>query len=229
VAGHVALRYNFVAPADRRASARTPDQYTQGFTMKKNFVALALVAAGAFGVSGVQANDLTGWFVNGGAGRANYHATVGNFDVGSAHGTAGILNVGYRTQFIGFEAGYTNLGSVSATSAGYKTKLSGDGWTLGLNGHFNVTDQWYISARTGLFLWKLHAKETGYAPNASYSSRASTQSIDGYAGVGTGFDIDRHWSVGANFDYYRISKRAANLGRADIGSRLFTVNAEYRF
>ena len=42
--------------------------------MKKNFVALALVAAGAFGVSGVQANDLTGWFVNGGAGRENHHA-----------------------------------------------------------------------------------------------------------------------------------------------------------
>ena len=197
--------------------------------MKKNFAALALVAAGVFGVSGVQANDLTGWFVNGAAGRANYHATVDDYDLGSTHGTAGILNVGYRTEFIGFEAGYTNLGSVSASEPGYKDKLSGEGLTLGINGHFNVTDQWYISARAGLFQWKLRAKETDYDQGASYSYHASTESTDGYAGVGTGYDFNRHWSIGANFDYYRITKRADNIGRLNIGSRLLTVQAEYRF
>lgn len=195
--------------------------------MKKNFVALALIAAGAFGVPSAQANDLTGWFVNGGVGQANYHASIDGYNLGSDHGTAGILNVGYRTQFIGFEAGYTNLGSVSASEPGYKAKLSGEGLTLGINGHFNVTDQWFISARTGLFQWKLHAKETDYAQGASYS--ASTESTDGYVGVGTGYDFNRHWSLGANFDYYRISKRAGDIGRLEIGNRLFTVQAEYRF
>ena len=54
--------------------------------------------------------------------------------------------------------------------------------------------------------------------------RRVEQSLGWYAGVGTGFDIDRHWSIGANFDYYEMSKN-----ELDIGSRVFTVGAEYRF
>ncbi|KAA0072024.1 outer membrane beta-barrel protein [Rhodanobacter sp. T12-5] len=197
--------------------------------MNKTFAMFAVAAAGICAMPGAQAKDLTGWFVNAGAGRVNYHATVGQYDLGSDHGTAGILNVGYRTQFIGFEAGYTNLGSLKAGEPGvYRDKLSGDGWTAGINGHFNLTPQWYVSARAGLFSWKLHATETVYDNGASQTSKASTQATNGYAGIGTGYDINRHWSVGAAFDYYDISKRS-DIGRLEIGNRVFSVNAEYRF
>lgn len=200
--------------------------------MKKQLAALAVLGAGVFCTPAIQAKDLTGWFVNGAAGRVNYHATVGSTDLGSDHGTAGILNFGYRTQFIGFEAGYTNLGHLSDSyqqnGTGYRARLSGDGWTAGINGHFNLTPQWFISARGGFFLWKLHASETDFGPGYSETYKDSTQSIDGYAGVGTGWDIDRHWSINANFDYYRISKRS-DLGKLDIGNRVFTAGAEYRF
>lgn len=188
--------------------------------MKHTFATASLLAAGLFVCTGVAAKDLTGWFASGAVGRANYHATYDGYDPGSDHGTAAIVNAGYRTQFIGFEAGYTDLGSVSASDAGDSAKLSGDGWTAGINGHFNPTQQWYISARGGAFVWKLHAKTT-YA-NDQYS--ANEQSLGWYAGVGTGFDINRHWSLGANFDYYKISKHDL-----DIGSRVFTIGAEYRF
>ncbi len=188
--------------------------------MKNTFAAATLLAAGMFASSGVAAKDLTGWFANGAAGRVNYHASYGADDLGSDHGTAVIVNAGYRTQFIGFEAGYTDLGSISAHDAGDAAKLSGDGWTAGINAHLNPTRQWYISARSGAFVWKLHAKAT-YA-GADYA--ADRQSLGWYAGVGTGFDINRHWSVGANFDYYKISKHDL-----DIGNRIFTIGAEYRF
>lgn len=199
--------------------------------MKKNtFAMLAVLASSALASSAADAKDLTGWFVNAGAGRANYHATVDQYDIGSDHGNAGIINFGYRTQFIGFEAGYTNLGSLTASEPGvYRDKLSGDGWTAGINGHFNLNPQWYLSARAGLFLWKLHATATDYFNGTSQTYKGSTQSTDGYAGVGVGYDVNRNWSVGAAFDYYRISKRADELGKLEIGNRVFSVNAEYRF
>lgn len=205
---------------------------TQGLYMKKYFAALAVLGAGVFAAPATHAKDLTGWFANAGAGRVGYHGSISSSDLGADHGTAGIFNVGYRTQFIGFEAGYTHLGHLSESyeQGGYgsSARLSGDGWTLGINGHFNLTPQWFISARGGLFLWKLHARETDFGPGFSQTYRDSTQSTDGYAGIGTGFDINRHWSVTANFDYYRISK-PTDFGKLEIGNRVFTVGAEYRF
>ncbi|NKZ38306.1 porin family protein [Oleiagrimonas citrea] len=197
--------------------------------------ALALLCAGACVTASAQAKDLTGWFVNAGAGSAHYHATYDNYDLGSDSDTSFQVNAGWRSQFIGVEAGYVDLGgitdSLSASDlygTGYrsaKAKLSGDGWTLGLNGHFNPTKMWYISARGGLFMWKVHYKESdvpvmGTTQHYSYSK----QSTDWYAGVGTGVDFSRHTSLGVNFDYYKIKKYGI-----DIGNRVYTVNFEYRF
>ncbi len=192
--------------------------------MKKTLLTLAMLAGSTLSAASVQAKDLTGGFVNLGAGRASYHATLNDFDLGSDHGTAVILNAGYRTQFIGFEAGYTDLDSISYRDATAYSKLSGDGWTAGINGHFNPTDAWYISARGGAFVWKLHATLKSNDPANPFDEKASKQSLDWYAGVGTGYDIDKNWSIGANFDYYSISKQGL-----DIGNRVYTVGAEYRF
>lgn len=192
--------------------------------MKKTLLTLAMLAGATLATASVQAKDLTGGFVNLGAGRVSYHPTLDNFDLGSEHGTAVILNAGYRTQFIGFEGGYTDLGSFSYRDATTHLKLSGDGWTAGINGHFNPTNAWYISARGGAFLWKLHATATSTDPDDMFDEKGSKQSLGWYAGVGTGYDINRSWSIGANFDYYSITEHGL-----DIGNRIFTVNAEYRF
>lgn len=206
--------------------------------MNKTFVAVALAAALGLGASAAQAKDLTGWFVNGGVGTAHYHATYRGYDLGSESDTSAQINFGWRSQFIGVEAGYIDLGSVngaaSATdfaSAGYsnlssgKAELSGDGWTIGLNGHFNPTKMWYISARGGLFLWKLHLKASAIdAAGNHLNGSEGQQSADWYAGVGTGVDFNRHMSLGVNFDYYKIKKDSV-----DVGNRVFTVNFEYRF
>ncbi len=192
--------------------------------MNKTLLTLAILAGSMFAATSAQAKDLTGGFVNLGAGYVHYDAKLGGFDLGNEHGTAVILNAGYRTQFIGFEAGYTNLGSISYRDTTTHIKLSGDGWTAGINGHFNPTDAWYISARGGAFLWKLHATVNSNDPMDSFNEKASKQSLSWYAGVGTGYDISKSWSIGANFDYYAIDQHAL-----EIGNQLFTVSAEYRF
>ena len=193
----------------------------------KTPIILSLAAAGMIATSAAHADQTTGWFVNGNVGTAHYKATANGLGSGTDSNTAFMLNAGWRDQgILGFEVGYTNLGSSSAKdNLGDSAKLRADGWNLGLNGHFNFNDHWYMSARTGGYLWKLKAKATINNGGISQTWHGSKQGLGWYAGVGTGYDINQHWSVGANFDYYKIR----NHGGYDIGTRVFSVSGEYRF
>lgn len=192
--------------------------------MYKKPAALALLVACACAGT-AQAKDLTGWFVNGSAGSAHYHATYQGLS-GRESDTGFQINGGWRSRFIGIEAGYVDLGSVSANDGvGDSAHLSGKGWTLGLDGHFNPTDRWYVSARAGVFLWTLHGTATlGGALGYTGDFSASEHGLDGYAGVGTGIDINRHVSLGVDVDYYKIEKHGYN-----VGTRIYSLNLEYRF
>ncbi len=200
---------------------------------------LALACAFGLAASTVQAKDLTGWFVNGGVGTAHYSAEVEGTGMGTESDTSAQITAGWRSQFIGVEAGYVRLGKVERRApaealigtdvSDLRAKLSGDGWTVGLNGHFNPTDKWYISARGGLFLWKLHG-EIHATPldGEPLRLRENRQSADWYAGVGTGVDFNRHMSLGINFDFYKIDKAIEGYSTT-IDSKVWTVNFEYRF
>ncbi|TAN07965.1 MAG: porin family protein [Rhodanobacteraceae bacterium] len=194
--------------------------------MYGKLTALALCTAAACVGSNAQAKDLTGWFVNGGVGSAHYHASYEGVDLGKESDAGFQINGGWRSRFIGIEGGYVDLGSVSGSDgAGDSAKLTGKGWTLGLNGHFNPTDKWYISARAGFFRWTLDARldlADGAGGTTRYSG--SEHGLNGYAGLGTGVDFNRHWSLGVNFDYYKINKHHLN-----IDTKMYSVTAEYRF
>lgn len=193
--------------------------------MYKKLTALALLTAAACVGTSAQAKDLTGWFVNGGVGSAHYKASYEGVS-GTESDTGFQINGGWRSQFIGFEGGYVDLGSISENDGlGDSAKLSGKGWTLGLNGHFNPTDKWYISARAGFFGWTVDARADladGMGGTTHYSG--GEHGLNGYAGLGTGVDFNRHWSLGVNFDYYNINKHHVN-----IDTKLYSVTAEYRF
>lgn len=194
--------------------------------MSRKLTALALfTAAACFGAS-AQAADVTGWFVNGGVGSAHYKASFEGTNLGKESDTGFQINGGWRSQFIGFEGGYVDLGSISGNDgAGTSASVSGKGLTLGLNGHFNPTEKWYISARAGFFRWTMDARADLADGNGGVEHLSGSEhGLNGYAGVGTGFDINRHWSVGANFDYYKINKHHLN-----IDTKLYSVTAEYRF
>lgn len=193
--------------------------------MYKKPAALALLVAVACVGTGAQAQDLTGWFINGGGGSAHYKATYDGVS-GKESDTSFQINGGWRSQFIGIEAGYTGLGSVSEhDDLGDSAKLTGKGWTLGLNGHFNPTDKWYLSARAGFFLWTLDASaDIADGTGGTLHLSGSEHGMNGYAGVGTGVDFTRHLSLGVNFDYYKINKHGY-----DIGTKVYSVNMEYRF
>lgn len=194
----------------------------RGYDMyKKTAAAIALLAAGACFASGAQAKDLTGWFVNGGVGSAHYSAHLGDLH-GTESDTSFQVTGGWRSQFIGLEAGYVDLGSVGdSDNMGDKYKISGHGWTLGVNGHFNPTEKWYISARAGFFRWTTKFRATlGGEPYYSGTDNGT----NGYFGLGTGVDFNRNWSLGVNGDYYQI-----NAHGYDVHTKVYSVNLEYRF
>ena len=191
--------------------------------MYKQIAALALCGAAAcFSVNAHAAiHDVTGWFINGGGGSAHYKATYAGIS-GTESGSGFQFNGGWRSQFIGFEGGYTDLGSVDENDgAGNSGHLSGKGWTLGLDAHINPVGKWYISGRAGLFIWKVDARA---ALSDGTGASGSVNGTNGYAGVGTGVDFNQHWSLGVNFDFYNMNKH-----HVTINTKLYSANVEYRF
>ena len=190
--------------------------------MKNTILAIALAGGlAALPIASPAANN-SGFFINGNVGQSS-------FDKGkySDDDTGYGVNAGYRWAvapnfLLGVEGGYVDLGEVSP-KRGYgplgKAELSG--WTLGVNGHWNLTDNWYLSGRGGYFRGDLKG---GYLIGGLVPARVDDNSNKWYAGAGFGYDFSNNVSVGLNYDYYKAEKSGLKLD-----SDLVSVSAEYRF
>lgn len=190
--------------------------------MRKRILAttVAIVSLSAMGTA--QASEHTGWYTNLGVGGANYHLK-GTGLSSDDHTTGAVFNVGWRKAFIGVEAGYTDLGSVKYSNAiypDYRETFSAYGYTAGFDAHINVTEHFYLGGRAGAFFWKLK----DHYVNTGTDQQFRLSSTGWYAGLAGGYDIDSHWSIGGNFNFYRLNKRGLT-----IDTKLYTVTAEYRF
>jgi OOP family OmpA-OmpF porin/outer membrane immunogenic protein len=197
---------------------------------KKTLLALAFATAGLMAVPAVFAQsapttDNGGWFVNGNVGRTSIDK--GPYD---GHDTGYGINGGYRwavnpSVALGVEVGYNDLGNIHAKNVfngdrvvdRQKTQLHG--WTAGVNGHFNISPNWYVSARTGIYGWKGHGLSNNDLP-----TRHSLDDTSWYAGAGFGYDFSNNFSLGLNYDYYDAEKR-----HVDLSTDMVSVSAEYRF
>ena len=191
--------------------------------MRTTLIALALTAAGlaAPAISHAADGDNGGFFVNGGIGQSNLSKGAYN-----DNDTGYDANIGYRWAInpnvaLGVEGGYTDLGSFNPTSsyAGFPNAKV-HGWTAGVNGHFNITPQWYISGRAGLF----RADIKGAVPANPLPVSIDDTSTKYYAGAGFGYDFSNNVSVGLNYDRFW-----ANDSDIDAKGDLLSVSAEYRF
>lgn len=197
--------------------------------MKKSLLALAFATAGLMAAPTVFAqsapNGNGGWFVNGNVGRTSIDK--GPYD---GHDTGYGINGGYRwavnpSVALGAEIGYNDLGNIHAKNVfnsdrvvnRNKTQLHG--WTAGVNGHFNLSPNWYISARTGIYGWKGHGMSNDDLP-----ARHSLDDTSWYAGAGFGYDFTNNFSLGLNYDYYDAKKHDV-----DLSTDMVSVSAEYRF
>jgi OOP family OmpA-OmpF porin/outer membrane immunogenic protein len=181
----------------------------QEYNMKKTLLAALCAAAGVFAISSAHADG--NFFVSGDVGRAM--PDENDLASGNSYG----VNGGYRWQVapslkLGVEGGYAVLGNFDTTGfySGGTVKLKG--WTLGANLHYNLTPNWYLSARAGGYFADL----TGSSSYGSYSQHGN----GGYGGVGFGYDFSSQTSIGMEYSRYDVAGGRANrLG----------VNGEVRF
>lgn len=186
--------------------------------MRKSILAAAAAIVSLSAMGTARASDHTGWYTNVGIGGAHYHLKAPGVD-GHDSATGGIFNIGWRKAFVGVEAGYTDLGSLSYSDQDFHEKASAHGFTAGFDIHANVNEHVYLGGRAGAFLWKLRDSVTSNVLNGT----ARLSGTGWYAGLAAGWDIDRHWSVGGNFNFYRMNKQGLT-----VDTKMYTVTAEYR-
>jgi OOP family OmpA-OmpF porin/outer membrane immunogenic protein len=197
--------------------------------MKNTLFAIALASAGLLAAPAVsQATDANGgnggFFVNGNVGQSNLDKGAYN-----DNDTGYDVNLGYRWSLnpnvaLGVEGGYVDLGKFDPKSGVATPGLpsaSVKGWTAGVNGHFNLTPQWYVSGRAGLFRADVKG---GYLDATPAPILVDDTSNKFYAGAGVGYDFSNNFSVGVNYDYYKANSNGLNLEPS-----LVSVSAEVRF
>jgi OOP family OmpA-OmpF porin len=158
------------------------------------------------------------FFVRGNVGQSSINA--GPFDSSTGYAVDG----GYRWvvgtgNLIGIEAGYTDLGSIYAESAVPGLHFDIHGPTLGANARFDVAQNWHVDAQAG---W-MHADYTGHVDFSNVPPGGGTLGV-WYAGVGLGYDVTNHFSIGAAYDYYRAKEYGVSRS-----PDLISVGGEYRF
>ena len=171
------------------------------------------------------AQEHAGLFINGNIGQSTVNE--GLYD---DNDTAYDVNAGYRWELtsnvvLGAEGGYVDLGRWSAKSSPVPAveflsdaKLSG--WSAGVTAHLNLTDNWYLSGRTGLF----RAEIQGDRLVAGLPLHTEGTSTSGYAGAAVGHDFSNNLSVGLNYDYYKVEKHGLKFD-----PHLASVSVEARF
>ena len=196
--------------------------------MKNTLLVIAIAAAGLAGLPATSqaADGKGGFFINGNVGEA--YMDNGIYD---DNDTGFGFNTGYRWAFapefaFGFEVGYVDLGEYTpdftgALPAGTSLRDAElNGWNLGVNAHWNLSDNWYLSGRTGLF----SADVKGDYLDANLPVYVDDTSNEWYVGGGFGYDFSNNFSLGLNYDYYQSSK-----GGLDLDSCVGSVSGEVRF
>ncbi|GGA09996.1 outer membrane protein [Dyella caseinilytica] len=197
----------------------------------KTLFAVAIAAAGlaaapAFAQTAPTQTAQQGWYVGAEAGYGQVNQ--GAYDNKGSY--IGGIKGGYRFAInpeasVGVEAGYQYLGFVDAKGA-YNGDSSARGRfhapTLGANLRWNFTPDWYAEVRAGAF----YAKGSGLTNDQYAYERIGN--IRPYAGVGVGYNINQHFSVGVNYNYYDATGKGSNQG-VQLQTNAVTVAGEYRF
>jgi OmpA-OmpF porin, OOP family len=159
---------------------------------------------------------------------------------------AGAIRVGYRWNSVvdyGVEVGYGYLGQYRLTASdgsyGIRETQKNRGFLLGGNLNYNITENWYVSARAGWFRGRNTYNTTGYSAYSagSITTRGTTTNTGEYFGVGAGYNFNKNFSLGLAYDTYHTPGSALRSSNAYLngeemrGTRagMYSIQGEYRF
>ena len=141
------------------------------------------------------------------------------------------VGIGFKAnKYIAFEAGYLDLGEISAEDSGtltgtlygqpysatgtLKAKAETDGIYFGPQISYPFTEKFSVFAKGGVYFWDLDAKATAtgsltYAGTTYVGSATAKASDDGedlYYGIGASHDITDIFSVKADWTRYEVAE-----------------------
>jgi len=155
--------------------------------MRKTVLFAALLGLSAVSSAAMAADGQ--WFVRGEGGTSRL-SVDGNSGNDNAFGVRGGY---YFNPYIAVEGFYTNFGQQSDN--GGSAKIDGYGAGVALKKDFGPDNTgWYISGRGGV----LRANATAHINGLGHFSDNSTK---WYVGVGTGYDFNKTFGLGVNYDY----------------------------
>jgi OmpA-OmpF porin, OOP family len=225
----------------------TTSLHQGAFTMRK---LVTLAVALTLGTASAAAFADGNAFVNANAGYSSYNLNKDSLSEPGVSSNlrkrdpAGAIRVGYRWNSIvdyGVEVGYGYLGQARANIAegSDATRLTqkNRGFLLGGNLNYNITENWYVSARAGWFRGRNTYTGTVYAPEGVGTVRGTNTNTGEYFGVGAGYNFNKYFSLGLAYDTYHTpgsplrSSNPVFNGDPVGGTRagMYSIQGEYRF
>jgi len=225
----------------RRHRGSPVKQQHREIIMRKTLLALSTLALGMTSMAALA--DEGSFFVNGNVGQSHYPTAGSRYtsDFGikeDRNDWAGALRVGYRWHSVvdyGVEAGYVDLGkrgsvlTDSTNMVNYKIDTKVRGWLLGGNLNYNITPQWFVSARAGWFRARTSVESNSTWLSNNYRWSSAFTHTGEYFGVGGGYNINRSFSVGLNYDHYRAPTGSPNPDIRSTKVHMYSLFGEYRF
>jgi OOP family OmpA-OmpF porin len=135
---------------------------------------------------------------------------------------------GYRfNDFVGFEAGYIDLGNFSATLDSSFGAISDKIKLKGATAHavlfLPVTPEFSVFGKAGSIYWNL--KSETYID--SVPANRSDSGFDVAVGIGAQYFLTRHFAVRAEFEYFPNLGNANTVG--DTDQQLWTIGGVWKF
>lgn len=135
---------------------------------------------------------------------------------------------------VGPEIGYVYLGRPKSdvygdgsTSLSLKPRAA----TIGVNAKYNFYQNWFVTAHAGY----LRAENKFALTSGGAENRYTTWNNGLYAGLGVGYDLTKNFSVGLNYDDYRLqsgngtSANYVGAGHDRTNIAAYSASVEYRF
>ncbi len=128
--------------------------------------------------------------------------------------TAFSIGGGYNfNNMFALEAGYTDLGEVTASGAGLSATVSVDGWYVGPRLTFALNNQAEVYGRIGILAWDAETK-------SNFGFSGSDDGTDVYFGLGAAWKFNDKVSLGAEWTRYKFEDAGGDTDVDVIGAKL---------